>query len=350
MESSQIESNQAPAKKKRWMPVIIAIILGVFLFISVMINLMQGMTLMLKNAGGAMGDESDEFPMFTETTSWGAGDTKVVRIAIDGAIMRGGAPTLLGNTIDKVELVLEQVRAATVDEDVKAIILEVNSPGGGVTASDEIYQALQDFKSQQEGRKIVVYMKDLAASGGYYVAMAGDWLVAQPTSILGSIGVIMQSVNFHGFVEKHGISDTTIKSGENKDLMNPFQPVPEEQRELLQELIDAMYNRFSGLVAQGRSMDENKLKIFADGRVFDSDTALEHGFIDEIGYWQDVVEQTEKLLGQEEVHFVRYEKSVDFMQMLAGMKEPLEVDNGIEKVLRDPFSVSTPQLLYMWRP
>ncbi|MFT5124813.1 MAG: protease-4 [Kiritimatiellia bacterium] len=333
---------------KGWMVWVCVAVLGVFLFISVMVNLFQGMALMVKDVTSQAGKGSDEYPDFERESSWG--DPKgipVVRIAIDGAIMRQSTGSLFMPQADKIELILNQIRAATRDKKVKAIILEVNSPGGGVTASDEIYAALLRFKKDDDTRRVVVYMKDLAASGGYYVAMAGDWLIAEPTSILGSIGVIMQTVNWSELAKKYGVKDTTIKSGANKDLLNPFQEVSEEQRAILQELVDSMYQRFSGLVAEGRSMDPEKLKIYADGRVFDSTKALELGFIDEIGYWEEVVAKTEGLLGGD-VHIVRYERRGDFMSMLAGVETPVEINTGLQ--LPNPMQIGSPQLLYLWRP
>jgi protease-4 len=336
------------AKSRGCMVWVCVAVLSVFLFISVMVNLFQGMALVVKDVTNRAGAGTDEFPAFERMSSWGDPDgIPVVRIAINGVIMRQSSGSLFMPQIDKIELILNQIRAATQDEDVKAIIVEVNSPGGGVTASDEIYAALMRFKKDDDTRKIIVYMKDLAASGGYYVAVAGDWLIAEPTSIIGSIGVIMQAVNWSEFAKKHGITDTTIKSGANKDLLNPFQEVTEEQKAILQELVDSMYKRFFALVAKGRSMDSEKLKPHADGRVFDAERALDLGFIDEIGYWEDVVAKTEALLG-EKVNILRYERKTDFMEILAGVETPVEINAGIQ--FPDPMQTGSPHLLYLWRP
>ena len=171
------------------------------------------------------GKAEDEFPTFTEKWSYGSGDVKTVRIAVEGPIFRESEESFFGFKYDKIEAILRQIRAAKNDEAVKAIILEVDSPGGDLTASDEIYKALQDFKRCAEGRKIIVFVRNMAASGGYYVSAPADWIIAEPTSIIGSIGVIMQTLNWKGLSEKIGLTDVTIKSGTNKDLLNPFRDV-----------------------------------------------------------------------------------------------------------------------------
>ncbi len=290
--------------------------------------------------GGGKGE--DEFPSFTERWSYGSGDVKVVRIALSGPIFHGGEETLFGVKYDKVESVLRQIRAAKNDEDVKAIIFEVDSPGGEITSADEIYNALQDFKKSGEERKVIAYVEGLAASGGYYVSLPADWIIAQPTSILGSIGVIMQTLNWKGLSEKIGITDTTIKSGTNKDLLNPFHDVPPEQIQLLQTMIDVSYDRFFGLVKKNRNIKTDELKAMADGRIFDASVALDKRFIDQIGYWDDVVSRTAEILGVEKVKIVRYERHPELFELLSQIRLPFNLSPWADS--------STPRFLYLWRP
>ncbi len=284
----------------------------------------------------------DEFPDLTEVWSYGEGEVKAVRIAVNGVIMRGSEETLLGVTPDMVESIHQQIRTARNDDAVKAILLEVDSPGGGVTASDEIYAALMDFKASRKDRRILVYIRDLAASGGYYVAAAGDWLMAEPTSIIGSIGVIMQTLNMKGLSEKIGVRDVTIKSGANKDLLNPFNDVSPEQRALLQEVIDASYQRFVGLVQTSRALDPEKLKGLADGRIFIADQALEHKLIDQIGYWDDAVAKLAELLETESVRIIRYESQPDFLTWLSKVQLNLNPSAW--------FRPAPARMQYMWQP
>lgn len=324
---------------------IIIALLGFGLLVSLGLN--TGLFVALLAKGGshkhiAHSQGVDEFPNLNEVWSYGEGEVKVVRIPVTGVIMRGGEENLFGVTQDKIEAILAQIRAAQNDEDVRGIILEVDSPGGGVTASDEIYAALMDFKASDEKRIITVFIRDMAASGGYYVSVAGDWLVAEPTSIVGSIGVIMQSYNMKALSEKIGVSDVTIKSGANKDLLNPFQDVSPEQRALLQAMIDAMYKRFVGLVQDGRPIEEEKLKALADGRIFVSDEALEHKLIDQIGYWDDVVAKTAELLGEESIRIIRYENPEDFFTWLSSVRLNVNPAAWLHQ--------ERPRLQYLWQP
>ena len=243
---------------------------------------------------------------------------------------------------DKIEDIIRAIRAARNDPEVKAIILEVDSPGGGITPTDEVYHELMTFKKSDEERKVVVFVRDLAASGGYYVAMAGDWLIAQPTTVVGSIGVIMQTLNWKGLSDRIGISDTTIKSGDNKDLLNPFNETDPEQVKMLQEMVDRMHNRFKSIVAEGRNIDVEHLNKLADGRIFSADQALELNLVDQIGYWDDAVNKTAELLGVHSVKVIRYYQKQSFWDMFVGVRSPIPPTLQSFK--------QRPSFQYIWRP
>ncbi len=319
-------------------------LLSVALVFSLLMNLGLGASLLARPMATLKkldrhGHGQDEFPHFTETWSYGAGDTKVVRIALSGVITRSGEESLFGAAEDPVTRVLNQIQAARNDDEVKAILMEVDSPGGGVTPSDEIWNALTQFKASQEGRKVVIFMRDLCASGGYYVSAAGDWLIAEPTTIVGSIGVIMSTLNMKGLSEKVGIKDVTIKSGANKDLLNPFTETSPEQLALLQEMIDASYRRFFEIVRDARDFEDADLRTLADGRIFDAARALDVGLIDQVGYWDDAVAKTAELLGEEEIRIVRYDSQPSFFQLLTSAKTPLRLPRQ-----------QAPRLQYLWAP
>ena len=271
-------------------------------------------TLLSRCSGPEENYPRDEFPKLAETWSFGNGDIKTVRIPLNGIIMREEDGGFFATRPDRVEKILQQIRAAECDSEMKAIILEVNSPGGGVTPSDEIYNALTRFRSSDEERRVVVFIRDLGASGAYYAAMAADYILAEPTALIGSIGVIMQSLNMEGLAKKVGITDITIKSGANKDLLNPFRAADTNQIALLQEVIDEMQTRFAGLVATARNLDPATAPELFDGRIFSARPALAKGLIDEIGYWDDVVTRTAKLFGTNSVRVVRYETQKNFMK------------------------------------
>ena len=265
--------------------------------ISLMLNL-TAVGLLAGQAPAAPHDGygEDEFPQFSETHSYGAGTAKVVRIWFTGILSRELDMGWLG-TADPVEECLRQIRAARQDDEVAGLLFEVDSPGGEVTAADEIHRELTLFKESRADRKIVVLVHDLAASGGYYVSVPADRIVAQPTALVGSIGVILQTLNVQGLSEKIGVTDTTIKSGKNKDLLNPFRPVDPEQVALLQESIDAMHARFVDLVAQGRGLKASEVRPLADGRIYTADEALKHKLVDAIGYWDEAFAEMAGLLG-----------------------------------------------------
>lgn len=285
----------------------------------------------------------DEFPQFSETHSYGSGTTKVVRIWYTGIITRQLDGGLFG-TFDPVEDCLRQVRAARQDDEVAAILLEVDSPGGEVTAADEIHRELLLFKESRPDRKITVLVHDLAASGGYYISLPADRILAQPTALIGSIGVILQTLNIQGLSEKIGVTDTTIKSGKNKDLLNPFHPVDPEQVKLLQASVDATHDRFLDLIVRGRSLKKSQIRDLADGRLFTADEALKHQLIDGIGYWDDAMNATASLLGVEDLYVVTYETEKTFLDVLMGARAPLP---GLHALFS---AASTPRRLYLWRP
>lgn len=333
-----------PAVRCRHWPfwlVIVALVavLGLSLLINLTaVGVVAGAGLHLRTELG-----EDEFPQFAETHSYGAGTAKVARIWFSGVITRELDGGLFG-TVDPVEECLRQIRAARQDKKVAAIILEVDSPGGEVTAADEIHRELTRFKESRPDRKLVVLVHDMAASGGYYISAPADRIVAQPTALIGSIGVLLQTLNIQGLGEKIGVTDTTIKSGKNKDLLNPFHPVDPEQAKLLQETIDAMHARFVQLVAEGRHLRKTDVKELADGRIFTAQDALKHRLVDAIGYWDDAFAATAALLGEDDLYVVTYQINKSFLMQLLGAHARLPSLQALWSAF------AAPRRLYLWRP
>lgn len=285
----------------------------------------------------------DEFPQLEEIWSYGHGNVKAARIPVTGIITREGPSSFFDVAdYDAVETVLRQIRAAGNDTRVKAIIIEVDSPGGDITATDEIHHALCDFKQSADDRKVVAFVKDLAASGGYYVATASDWIIAEPTAIVGSIAAIIQTLNWKELSDKIGVHDVTIKSGDNKDLLNPFRDVNPDQLALLQEVVDAMHDRFFQVVEAGRCIDPEFLQEVADGRVFTIDRALEYNLVDQQGYWKDVVDKTGELLGETSVKIVKYEEKPGFSRLFSQIGSSVSLTPWLDS--------QRPRLMYLWRP
>ena len=284
----------------------------------------------------------DDFPRLVERWSCGSGPVKAVRIALTGIIERDSGGGMFRLSADKIELIQRQIRAAGNDPNVRAIIFEVDSPGGLVTPSDELYNALKQFKQGSPQRALVVFMRDVAASGAYYASVAGDWLIAEPTSLIGSIGVIIQTLNWKELSEKIGLHDVAITTGSNKDLLNPFREVNPEHVRILQDVADAMYGRLVDVISTERKLDPDRLRELADGRVFTPSAALQERLIDEIGYWDDALARTANLLGVESVRVVRYEQKPDLFRWLAEMRLPFSLG-----ALRE---AAAPRLLYLGRP
>jgi protease-4 len=284
----------------------------------------------------------DEYPNLKEVWAGGEGKTKVVKIALRGLILLDVEEGFFGPRVGSADLALRSIHRATHDADVKAIILDIDSGGGGITASDILYKALLDFKEAQTGRQVVTIMNDVAASGAYYVALASDFIVAHPTTITGSIGVLIQSFNLRELGEKIGIKDVTIKSGANKDMLNPLKDMTDEQRRMLQSVVDELHSRFVALVAESRKLPEEHVRRMADGRIFTAGTAKSAGLVDEIGYWKDAVTQTACLLNVDEVKIYRYEEPISFASLFRASEKGM---NPLSQLLSRPPHA---RLMYLW--
>ena len=321
----------------------VLVALGIFLVASVGDRDLPGLLHLRPSASPEGG--VDACPRMREV--WSMGDSgsgvKVARILISGAILPGDS-AWRGGGDGSAATALRAIRRATQDADVQAILLEIDSPGGGITISDQIYHALNGFREAVEGRVIVALMGDVCASGGYYVALAADRIVAHPTTLTGSIGVLMSSVNVRELAERIGVKDVTIKSGDNKDLLNPFRDLTPEQTAMLQQVIDALHGRFVGLVAQHRKLSEEQVRKWADGRVFLAEAARQAGLIDVIGYQETAMEQVNELLETEEaLHYIRYEEEPSWMELF---RRP-RLFGAAE--LRKLLLGGDARLLYQWR-
>lgn len=216
-------------------------------------------------------------------------------IYINGAIAGGSsADGLFGSSVGADDIIA-QLQEAQRDDQVKAVVIRLNTPGGSAAASEEIGHEVQRLR--EAGKVVVASMGDLAASGGYWIASVTDHIVASPATITGSIGVIMQVANVEGLYEKLGIRVDTIKSGEHKDIGSSTREMTETERELLQDLIDDMYDQFVTVVATGRNLPRERVLELADGRIFSGRQALELGLVDSLGNYQDAIAKAAELAG-----------------------------------------------------
>ena len=213
------------------------------------------------------------------------GGERVAVIRIEGVIM------------DSRETI-EELRRFRDNPSIKAVVLRIDSPGGGVVPSQEIHTEV--MKARKDGRlKVVASMGNLAASGGYYIAAATDKIVANPGTLTGSIGVIMELANVQGLLEKVGVQSVVIKSGRYKDLASPFRAMSKEDRGLLQNVLDDVHDQFIQAVAAGRALKVEEVRPLADGRIFTGRQARSAKLVDELGDLQDAIKLAARLVGIE---------------------------------------------------
>ena len=253
-----------------------------------------------------------------ETVIYGESGPKILLIDIDGVISetRDERSLLEPSEESMVARVREQLDRAREDSSVRAVLLRINSPGGTVTASDILYQELLRFK-RERGLPVVAHFMGVAASGGYYVAMAADELIAQPTGITGSIGVIFVGVNLSGLMKKYGVEDQTLTAGAQKDAGSWLRPMKPAERAHLQSVLDDMHERFKQVVAAGRhGLDRAQIDALADGRIYSASQAKANGLVDSLGDLEQTVEATQRRAGLASARVVTYHRPREYRQNL----------------------------------
>lgn len=279
---------------------------------------------------------------------------KVALLDVDGLLRNERDRSLLGSPGENpVSLFKEKLDKAAADDRVKAVIVRINSPGGSVTATDLMFTELRRFK-QKTGKPVIASMLDVAASGGYYIACAADRIYAHPTTVTGSIGVVMVAPEFSGTMGKLGIRANIIKSSELKDAGSPFREMTENDRALFQRLIDKMYERFLSVVAAARSgISEQRLNEIADGRVYLAAEAKAQGLVDEIGTLHDALAaaKTAAGLGEKPVIVVEYARPLlhrpNVYAHAPGVPAQVNLINvELPAWLKSP----APQFMYLWAP
>ncbi|MFA5793670.1 MAG: signal peptide peptidase SppA [Candidatus Brocadiia bacterium] len=324
----------------------ISIILGILLVFSALGNFILLIALAAKVGSVGQYNKSD----FNETFVHGdnSADHKIVCITVSGPIIRDSAPSMFNQRLDPVSTVMESLEMAKNDHDVKAIILEVNSPGGGITESDQIYNELLRFKKARPEVKIITSMDSVAASGGYYISMATDRVVARPTTITGSIGVIMGLINMEELFKKIGVKEVIFKSGAKKDMFSPTRQITDEEKQIAQAIIKEMYDRFVSVVVEGRkNLDKEKILQLADGRIYTGQQAFEHGLVDELGDFNDAFEATKKLANLTNARVIRYKKRWSFGELFLSEMQNLKPSISLLPE-NSGLSMDTPRFMYLW--
>ena len=292
---------------------------------------------------------------FNEQVLEGKGRPKIVIADLSGILLDStdaGRPGFR-KKISQVSQMQEVLRKAEEDDDVAGIILRINSPGGSVAASDIIYHGIAGFRQR---KRVPVYacITDVGASGAYYVASASDRIIAHPSSITGSIGVIAMKFNIEGLLSKIGVEDEVIKSGDKKDFWSPFRASTAEEKAIMQGIINHLYNRFidAVLTRRGGLLSREELLSLADGRIYTADQALRSRLIDEIGYLDDVIRLMKKTLALEEARVVTYYRPGGYKPTIYS-ESPHEGAGTINLFSIDAdslFLAHELKLMYLWAP
>ena len=331
---------------KRWIALVSA---AVLLFFSLGLNTIMSLF------------KTDFFSSFesafdvTESTVYetpienGAMDNRIALVSVEGTILDVGSGSWWEEVQYNHQGFMAQLDSILNDDTVKGVVLEVNSPGGGVIESAEIHEKLVQIKEQRE-IPIYVSMGTYAASGGYYIAAPADKIFAQKETITGSIGVIMQAINYEELAEKVGIKFETIKSGQHKDMLGGSRASTEEEKAMLQEIIDESYEDFVDVIEQGRGMTEAEVKAVADGRILGGTQAVRAGLVDDIGKLDDTIAALRADYGLEDAQLFEYTTTNDSLGSLLGVKVsslfgPSQEEQLMQKILS---TSNSPRMMYLY--
>ena len=253
-----------------------------------------------------------------------AGAGKIAVIPVQGVIYTDDTTEWGTSMVDDIKGALQ---TALEDDEVKGVVLAVDSPGGEVTASDIIYN---EVLKVQKKKPVVVAMSSLGASGAYYLACAADWIVANPTTFTGSIGVIIQSLNYEGLFDKVGLDAVVFKSGKFKDMLSGSRPLTPEESAYVEGMVKQVYERFLGIVASSRALEADQLRdTLADGRILTGRDAKEAGLVDQLGYLEDAFDKARDLAEAPDAGVIRYQSGLNFQRLLrlmgAGAESKVEV-------------------------
>lgn len=326
----------------------IATSLAIFFFLCCVVLLSSLMGLLIIKSALLPHEKEGKIEKLDETLIEGTGDDKILIIPIKGVITAQSSRKLFQETPSIVDSVKQQLEQARDDNGVKAVIFEINSPGGGITASDIIYKEILEFK-EKTNKRIIVSMQDVAASGAYYISAAADKIISHPTTVTGSIGVIMPLINVTNLAEKYGIEDTSIESGNMKSIGSPLKKMSDEEKKVLYDIVYEMYTRFLNVIADGRNMKIEDVRKLADGRIYTGKQALENGLVDQLGYIDDAITLAKEIAGLKDAKIIKYKRTLNLAEIFAGSMDNLfgnrTVTIGIHASTTDD---DFPRFMYLW--
>jgi protease-4 len=317
-----------PKKKEsgttKWLLIVLSIVIGIVL--SCAILPLGGFAILVASVGSA-DTETTLLPPKTwqERVVSGRGQDRVAIIEASGIIGAPDGGTFGGTPMHRE--VISQVEQATTDPQIRAVVLRIDSPGGGVVASSEIYNALKDLRAAE--KPLVVSMSSMAASGGYYIATPASRIYANPDTLTGSLGVIISSLNYEEAFEKLGLRQVVFKSDEFKDILSPAREIKPEERKILQTIVDDAYQRFVDVIVEGRNLPREQVLKLADGRIYTGEQARDVGLVDELGNLDDAIAGARELAGLPDnamvIRYQRYDSLYDLLFItLAKQQQPAD--------------------------
>ena len=266
----------------------------------------------------------------------------LVEISVSGVMISDGKNL---NSEGITHSLLKMLSHARKDSKVKGILIRLNTPGGGVTDADLVYHEIERIK--KTGKKVMILMGDLCASGGFYASLAADESWALPTTLTGSIGVIIQILNFSDLLTRHGVQDLSVTSGPNKALLSSTSAPKKEHQEILQSIVSEMYERFVDLLKKGRKLDDSIARKLADGRIYTAQQALKAKLIDQIGYREDALQRLGKLVNDKHPpqRLIRYRMPMNFFSQFA-----LQLSTYLNPLASIHLATHPHQAYYMYAP
>ena len=274
---------------------------------------------------------------------------KIAVVDVDGLLFNRRDGGMFGSGENTVSLFIEKLDKAAADPKVKAVVLRINSPGGTVTASDIMHARLKKFRDENKAPVIAV-IEDVGASGGYYLASAADVILAHPTSVTGSIGVIVQTISLAGTMAKLGIDAHAVTSGTHKDMGSPLKPLDEADRKIIQALVDEFYNRFVDTVTAGRDkLAREQVAALADGRIYSGRQALDLGLVDRLANVEEAIDLAKERCGSKAAKVVMYHRGLGY-RANAYSTAPLGAPqiNLLNISVPHLMDMTRPQFLYLW--
>ncbi|MFD2446341.1 signal peptide peptidase SppA [Bacillus sp. CGMCC 1.16607] len=332
---------------KRWAALGIAA--GLFVF-SIIINLLSSFAFNDFNKNFSEIFAASEEKFTEEIIDKGNDLNKIAVLDVEGVIQDtgGDVSSLFASPGYNHRSFLEKLDQVKEDDKVKGIIIRVNSPGGGVVESAEIHDKIIEIEKETK-KPVYISMGSMAASGGYYISAPANKIYASPETLTGSLGVIMHGMNYEGLAKKYGVDFVTIKSGPYKDIMSATRKMTEEERNILQTMINNSYEGFVKVISEGRNIPTAKVKEIADGRIYDGRQAKDLNLIDGFGYFSDVVDVMKKDLKINDAQVIRYTENFGFGSLFSmSARKVMGEDFEMAGLMKFLSQTNSPRLMYLY--